>query len=131
MALVALLTRTNEPGTPPAARRHRLTRWQQLTLNTWRHATAKIERVLDPCALPARAALHTVLATLRDVDDPMALFGRHDTAHPEFALIESLVRSTPDAALNYDLLDTAFLCRWNELVADGNGPEELPPLRPR
>src|SRR6516225_999624 len=96
MALVALLTRTNEPGTPPAARRHRLTRWQQLTLNTWRHATAKIERVLDPCALPARAALHAVLATLRDVDDPIALFGRHDHAHPEFALIESLVRATPD-----------------------------------
>jgi hypothetical protein len=72
-----------------------------------------------------------VLATLRDVDDPMALFGRHDTAHPEFALIESLVRATPDAELNYDLLDTAFLYRWNELVADGNGPEELPALRRR
>jgi hypothetical protein len=72
-----------------------------------------------------------VLATLRDVDDPIALFARHANANPEFALIESLVRTTPDAALNYDLLDTAFLCRWNELVADGNGPEELPTLRPR
>jgi hypothetical protein len=126
-----ILPRTNETSKPTAARRQRLTRWQQLTLTTWRHAAAKIDRVLDPCALPARAALQTVLATLRDVDDPMALFGRHDTAHPEFALIESLVRATPDAELNYDLLDTAFLCRWNELVADGNSPEELPPLRRR
>jgi hypothetical protein len=120
---------TNEATTPNTPKRQRLTRWQQLTLNTWRHAAAKLDRVLDPCALPARAAMHTVLATLRDVDDPMALFGRHNTAHPEFALIESLVRATPDAELNYDLLDTAFLYRWNELVADGNGPEELPPLR--
>jgi hypothetical protein len=126
-----VVPRTNEPSTPTAPRRQRLTRWQQLTLTTWRHAAAKIERDLDPCALPARAALHAVLATLRDVDDPMALFGRHDDAHPEFALIESLVRATPDAELNYDLLDTAFLYRWNELVADGNGPEELPPLRKR
>jgi hypothetical protein len=126
-----VVPRTNEPTMPTAPRRQRLTRWQQLTLNTWRHAAAKLDRVLDPCALPARAALQTVLATLREVDDPIALFVRHDTAHPEFALIESLVRSTPDAALNFDLLDTAFLCRWNELVADGNGPEELPPLRPR
>jgi hypothetical protein len=62
---------------------------------------------------------------------PMALFARLASAKPEFALVESLVRATPDAALNYDLLDAAFLCRWNELVADGYGPEELPPLLPR
>jgi hypothetical protein len=126
-----IVPRTTETSTPIAPRRQRLTRWQQLTLTTWRHAATKIDRVLDPCALPAHAALHTVLATLRDVDDPMALFGRHDTAHPEFALIESLVRGAREAALNYDLLDTAFLYRWNELVADGTGPEELPPLRRR
>ena len=29
----------------------------------------------------------------------------------------------------YDILDTAFLLRWDELVADGRGPEELPSLR--
>ncbi|HEY1298488.1 MAG TPA: hypothetical protein VGJ60_35850 [Chloroflexota bacterium] len=126
----AVGARTNEATTPTAPRRQRLSRWQQLTLNTSRHAAAKVDRVLDPCALPAHAALHTVLATLRDVDDPMALFARHPSANPEFALIESLVRSTPDATLNYDLLGTAFQRRWNELVADGNGPEELPPLRP-
>ena len=123
--------RTNEVTTPTPPSRQRLSRWQQLTLTTWRHAARKLDRVLDPCAVPARVALHTVLATLRNVDDPMALFSRHASANPELALIESLVSATPDAALNYDLLDTAFLCRWNELVAEGNGPEELPPLRPR
>ena len=122
---------TNEATTPIIRKRQRLTRWQQLGLNSWRHAAVKLDRVLDPCALPARAALHTVLATLRDIDDPIALLAYHDRADPELALIESLVRGTPDAELNYDLLDTAFLCRWNELVPDGNGPEELPPLRPR
>jgi len=34
------------------------------------------------------------------------------------------------AAVAYDILDTAFLLRWNELVAAGHRPEELPPLRP-
>ena len=125
-----VVPRRNKASTSPTPNRQRLTRWQQLTLTTWRYAAAKLDRVLDPCALPARAALHTVLAILRDVDDPVALFGYHDRAHPELALIESLVSGTADAELNYDLLDTAFLCRWNELVADGNGPEELPPLRP-
>jgi len=35
------------------------------------------------------------------------------------------------AALAYEILDTAFLLRRNELVADGHGPDELPPLRAR
>jgi hypothetical protein len=29
------------------------------------------------------------------------------------------------------LVDSAFLLRWNEMAADGSGPEELPPLKPR
>jgi hypothetical protein len=68
---------------------------------------------------------------LRDVDRPLALFARHATAEPEFALIVSLVLPCSDTGLPYDILDSAFLMRWNELVADGSGPEELPPLRPR
>ena len=74
---VRVVPPTNQATTFPTPKRQRLTRWQQLTLNTWRHAAAKVDRVLDPRALPANAALHTVLATLRDVDDPMALFGRY------------------------------------------------------
>jgi len=108
-----------------------LSRVQQLTLNTWRLAATKLERVLDPCSVLEHAAVHATLATVRDVDDPLALFRRQAEAHDEFALITSLVYATPRAGLAYDILDTAFLMRWNELVADGNGAEELPPLRPR
>jgi hypothetical protein len=109
----------------------RLSRVQQLTLNTWRLAAAKLERVLDPRSPLEQAAMHATLGTLRDVDTPLALFRRHAEAHPEFALIASLVHDTQHEDLTYDILDTAFLMRWNELVADGTGPEELPPLRPR
>jgi hypothetical protein len=109
----------------------RLDRLQQLTLNTWRLATAKLDRVLEPDAILELAAVHVVLATLREVNRPMALFVRHATADAELALVQSLVRGGPHAELDFDLLDAAFLRRWNELVADGNGPEELPPLRTR
>jgi len=115
----------------PAFTAQRLSRVQQLTLNTWRLAAAKLACVLDPCSVLEHAAVHATLATVRDVDDPLALFRRQAEAHDEFALITSLVDATPRADLAYDILDTAFLMRWNELVADGVGPEELPPLRPR
>jgi hypothetical protein len=75
--------------------------------------------------------LHAVLASLRDIHEPTALFGRHAEAYPEFALITSVVPVERQAALADEILDTAFLLRWNELVAGGHGPEELPPLRPR
>jgi hypothetical protein len=109
----------------------RLSRVQQLTLNTWRLAAAKLARVLDPCSVLEHAALHAALGTLRDVNEPLVLFRRHAEAHREFALITSLVEATPNQDLAYDILDTAFLLRWNELVAIGTGPEELPPLRGR
>lgn len=109
----------------------RLNRVQQLTLNTWRLASAKLERVLDPCSLLEHAAIYATLGALRDVDEPFGLFRRHAEAQPEFALIVSLIRAAGQEELAYDVLDTAFLLRWNELVAGGNGPEELPPLRPR
>ena len=115
----------------PTSPVQRLNRVQQLTLNTWRLAAAKLERVLDPCSLLEHAAVHATLGVLRDVETPLALFRRHAEAHPEFALISSLVHATRHEDLTFDILDTAFLMRWNELVADGNGPEELPPLRPR
>jgi hypothetical protein len=115
----------------PASPVQRLSRVQQLTLTTWRLAAAKLARVLDPCSVLEQAAVHATLGTLRDVDRPLDLFGRHAGAHPEFALITSLVHATPHAGLAYDILDTAFLLRWNELVSDGTGPEELPPLRRR
>jgi len=115
----------------PASPVQRLSRVQQLTLTTWRLAAAKLERVVDPCSVLAHTAVHITLGILREVDNPLALFRRHAEAHPEFALIASLVEATRHEDLAYDILDTAFLMRWNELVADGNGPEELPPLRPR
>ncbi len=108
----------------------RLTRAQQLTLNTWPWAAVKLRRVLDPRAVLEQAALHAVLASLRDLGDPLALFARHAEAYPEFALITSLVPIERQAVLAYDILDTAFLLRWIELTVAG-GPQELPPLRPR
>ena len=115
----------------PTSPVQRLSRVQQLTLNTWRLAAAKLARVLDPYSVLEQAAVHATLGALRDIDKPLDLFGRHAEAQPEFALITSLVHATPGADLAYDILDTAFLLRWNELVSDGTGPEELPPLQPR
>jgi hypothetical protein len=108
----------------------RLNRHQQLTLNTWRLAAAKLEREVPAIAVLEQAAVHAVLAALRDVPTPVALFVRHAHALPEFELIRSLVEEKPrEQDLTFDVLDTGFLLRWNELVADGSGPEELPPLR--
>jgi hypothetical protein len=118
---------TEPNSTPPI---QRLSRVQQLTLNTWRLASAKLQRVLDPCSVVEHAAIHTVLATLHDVNLPIALFARHASAEPELALVNSLVAETPRAELAFDILDSAFLLRWNALVASGAGPEELPPLQP-
>jgi len=115
----------------PTSPVQRLNRVQQLTLNTWRLAAAKLDRVLEPCSVLEHAAVHATLGALRDVDEPLTLFRRHAEANPEFALIISLIRVVRHEDLAYDMLDTAFLLRWNELVAGGNGPEELPPLRPR
>jgi len=115
------------PSTNP--RPIRLSRVEQLTLNTWRWACRKLGRVLDANAILEQAALHAVLASLRDVDQPTALFRHHAEAYPEFSLITSVVPAARQTSLAYDILDSAFLMRWNELVADGNGPEELPPLR--
>jgi hypothetical protein len=119
------------PVRAPDPEHARLTRIEQLTLNTWRWAFRKLSRVLDPNAILEYAALHAVLASLRDLDEPSALFRRHAKAYPEFALITSVVPPARQAALAYDILDCAFLMRWNELLANGRGPEELPPLRAR
>jgi hypothetical protein len=108
-----------------------LTRVQQLTLNTWRLAAAKLQRVLDPFSILENAALYAVLATLHDINQPIALFGRHASAEAELALVNSLLADTTRADLAFDILDAAFLLRWNALVADSAGPEELPPLRRR
>jgi len=118
---------TQPNSTPPI---QRLSRVQQLTLNTWRLASDKLQRVLDPCSILEYSAIHAVLAILHDVNQPIALFGRHASADPELALVNSLVANTSRADLAYDILDSAFLLRWNALVAGGVGPEELPPLRP-
>jgi hypothetical protein len=119
-------------GQPSSTRPiQRLNRAQQLTLNTWRLAARKLLRSVDPITVLEDAALHAVLGTLRDVDEPLTLFGRHAEAQPELALIACLVSIAPPDDLAYDILDTAFVLRWNELVADGSGPQELPPLRGR
>ena len=110
--------------------RQRLNRTQQLTLNTWRLAVRKLERTVEPSAIFEHVAVHVVLALLRQIDEPIALFARHAVADPELALVQSLVGGGAGASLDFDVLDAAFLLRWNELVADGKGPQELPPLRP-
>jgi hypothetical protein len=121
---------TLQDNTVPTPRQ-RLNRTQQLTLSTWRFAARKIERVVEPTSVVEHAAVHVVLSILREVETPMALFARHAVADAELSLVQSMVRGGHHAELDFDVLDTAFLMRWNELVADGLGPEELPPLQPR
>jgi hypothetical protein len=119
---------TNPSSTHPT---RRLSRLEQLTLNTWRWAAVKLRAALDPPAVPEHAALHAVLASLRDLDDPLALFVRHAQAQPEFRLILSVLPQDHPPSLAHDILDTAFLLRWHELAEGGRAPQELPPLRPR
>jgi hypothetical protein len=118
-------THTNRTERP-----RRLTRLEQLTLNTWRWAAATIQNTLDPSAVLELAAIHAVLAALRDVEEPLALFGRHGSAQPEFQLVLSLMPDQHRPGLPHDILDTAFLLRWTELVADCAAPQELAPLPP-
>jgi hypothetical protein len=109
----------------------RLTRLEQLTLNTWRWSAATVHNTLAPSAILELAALHAVLGTLREVNDPVALFTRHADARPEFQLVLSLLSDDHRPGLPHDILDTAFLLRWTELVATGVAPQELKPLPPR
>src|SRR5262249_42600970 len=118
-------TQTNSPQ--PV---RRLTRLEQLTLNTWRWAAATVQNTLDPSAILELTALHAVLGTLRDVDDPVALFMRHARAQPEFQLVLSLLSDDHRPGLPHDILDTAFLLRWIELAATGGALQELKPLPP-
>src|SRR5688572_29396613 len=109
----------------------RLTRLQQLTLNTWRRASAQVARDVAPNEVLAQVAIYAALAVLRDTTDPLALFARHDARAEEFALVESLAPPESSRDALHDLLDTAFVLRWAELTSNGCGPEELPPLTRR
>ena len=122
----------NDPAsTPtPSERRSRLTRAEQITLTTWRWAFVTLRRQVEPQDLLPQVALQALLARLRDCTDPIRLFGRHGSAAAEFALVAGLLPEAGRRALDHDLVDSAFLLRWNELTADGAGPEELPPLTP-
>jgi hypothetical protein len=123
---------SNDPAlnpTPPE--RRRLTRAEQLTLTTWRWAFVALCRQVQPQDLLPQVALQAVLARLCDCTDPLQLFGRHGSPAAEFALVASLLPEEGRRALDHDLVDSAFLLRWNALTADGTGPEELPPLTPR
>ena len=108
----------------------RLSRLEQLTLNTWRWAAITLEGTLDPAAIMELAALHAILGTLRDLDDPLALFTRHAHAQPEFQMILSVLSEDRRPGLAHDILDTAFLLRWTELAATGIAPQELRPIPP-
>lgn len=110
----------------------RLTRLQQLTLNVWRHASAAVSRRVMPNDVLAQVAIQAVRAALRDATDPLELFVRHQHCEEEYALVGSLIasdRTTDD--MRFNLLDSGFLLRWQELTSDGRGPEELPPLTRR
>jgi hypothetical protein len=109
----------------------RLTRVEQLTLNTWRWAAIKVGQADPRQAFFEHAALHAVLAALRDVADPLSLFTCHAEAHAEFQLILSVMPDDRPPSVAHDILDTAFLMRWTELLADCSAPEELPPLSAR
>jgi hypothetical protein len=105
----------------------RLTRVEQLTLNTWRWAAVTLRLRLDPSGILEFAAMHAVVASLRDLDDPVALFARHAHAQPEFQLIVSVLPDGHRPGLAHDILDTAFLLRWTELAASGAVPHQLAP----
>jgi hypothetical protein len=85
-------------------------------------------REVAPTDILASAAIHASLAALRDTNDALELFRRHDARHEEFALVASLVGLDRTRDAVHDLLDSAFLLRWIELTSDGRGPQELPPL---
>ena len=64
---------SNEPSV------RRLTRLQQLTLNTWRRASAQVSRDVSPTDIFAQVAIHAALAVLRDttVQSPSSLATTH------------------------------------------------------
>ena len=82
----------------------RLTRLQQLTLNTWRRASAHVGRSIAPIEILPQVAIHAALAVLRDTTDPLALFARHDARAEEFALVASLAPADSSRDALHDLL---------------------------
>ena len=106
-----------------------LNRVQQLTLNTWRHASNSVGRHVMPNDVLAHVAVQAVLAALRDTADPLDLFLRHQHGEEEFALVSSLAAADRSRDELFNLFDTGFLLRWQELTSNGHGPQELPPLR--
>src|SRR5260370_27718690 len=88
----------------PAVRR--LTRLQQLTLNTWRRASAKVSRDVAPTDILAQVAIRAALAVLRDTNSPIALFARHDAPAEELALAARVAPPPRPRGSPHDLLGT-------------------------
>src|SRR5260370_16932515 len=90
----------------PAVRR--LTRLQQLTLNTWRRASAKVSRDVAPTDILAQVAIRAPLAVLRDTNSPIALFAPHDAPAEDSALVSTFPPPPPSPHSPHYPLPPAF-----------------------
>jgi len=115
--------------TPGPLQVRRLTRMQQLTLNTWGWAAVNLARELDSHDILGHAAIHVVLGSLRDVDDPLALSSVTPPRTPSTPCSRVCCRSRFSQVSATRSSTQHSLLRREELVANGGGPEELPPLR--
>jgi hypothetical protein len=97
----------------------RLSPYDRATVQLWARSYASLSRHTDSSHL-VDAAVHAVLAGLREYSQPASLFTAYDAeAAADLALIRSLVVGERPDELLWTLRDAAFHLRWIELVGAG------------
>jgi len=96
-----------------------LSPYDRATVNLWARSYAELSR--DPTHGPLiEAAVHAVLAGLRQYHQPPSLFAAYETnAAADFALIRSLVQDRLSDEMLWRVRDAAFHLRWVEFTGSG------------
>ncbi len=96
-----------------------LSPYDRATVNLWARSYAELSR--HPTHGPLiEAAVHAVLAGLRQYHQPPSLFAAYDTkVAADFALIRSLLPGLLADEMLWRVRDAAFHLRWIEFTSSG------------
>ncbi len=104
----------NRPWNPRSV--EHLSPYDRATVNLWARSYAELSRHPTHGSL-IEAAVHAVLAGLRQYHQPPSLFAAYDAnAAADFALIRSLVPSRLADEMLWRVRDAAFHLRWIEFT---------------
>jgi hypothetical protein len=98
---------------------HDLSPYDRATVQLWARSYVDLSRHPDSSHL-MDAAVHAVLAGLRQYEQPALLFAAYEAeALADLALIRSLVVGERPDELLWTVRDAAFHLRWSELAGAG------------